>query len=245
MDKIKKIINIILNITIVFFALLLFFSMFLDFQTSFLKKSYKSFFGFSAFEIKTASMKGSIDIGDLVIVKNTKNVSLNDIVTYEIQGQFITHRVIQQLDTTYVTRGDANNTDDNPITSDQIVGKVIFVLPKVGIIKSVVFKPGFLIPMIVALFVICLIIDDKEDGKNSYLGIFKNRFNSNKKKDNSLEKKNINNNVKSNSDSDVDLSKTAVLSTVNVKGNKKLLDAINKKNNTDEYCEEPVIFRNL
>lgn len=231
MGKLKKVVNTVLNIAIFFFALLLFLDIFLDFQTTILKKSYKSFFGISAFEIQTASMEGTINIGDLVIVKNTKNVKLNDVVTYDVGGRFVTHRVVQQISDTFVTKGDANNTDDTPISSDQIVGKVICVLPKFGFLKSVFFKPGVLIPFIVILFVICLIIDDKEDNKNSYFKLFIDRFKK-KKKEVPIE---VNNTVVN----EQDMSKTAVLSRIDVKSNNSLLSSIkeDKKdldNNSDD-----------
>lgn len=248
MDKLKKVINIILDILIVFSAVMLFFSIFLDFQTSFLHKKSNDLFGFSAYEIKTASMKGSIDIGDLVLVKSTNNIDIGDIVTYKVGEEFVTHRVIQQYTDTYITRGDANNADDSPISSDQIVGKVICILPKLGLLKSIVFKSGFLVPFIIILFVICLIIDDKDDKENSYLNIIKNRFKSKKVVPNSNISKDFNGEEKI---SDVDLSKTAVLSKIDIKGNDALFSAIKNENqgvddnNNDDDYDEPKIIKIL
>ena len=235
MGKLKKVINTILNIAIFFFAILLFLDIFLDFQTTFLKKSYKSFFGISAFEIQTASMEGTINIGDLVIVKNTKKIKLNDVVTYDVGGKFVTHRVVQQISDTFVTKGDANNTDDTPISSDQIVGKVICVLPKFGFVKNIFFKPGVLIPFIVILFVICLIIDDKQDYKSSYFKLFIDRF---KKKKNEVSIE-----VNNTAVDDQSMSKTAVLSKIDIKSNNSLLSSFkddkkdfdnNNNNNNDD-----------
>lgn len=244
MKNLKKCINMILNITIVFLSILLFLSIFLDIQTSFMKKDYRSFFGISAFEIKTGSMTGTINAGDLVLVKNTKNVELNDIVTYRIGNEFVTHRIIQQLDNTYVTKGDANNTDDVPISSKQILGKVIVVLPKLGFIKSVFFKAEILIPFIIVLFIICLIIDDKENQSKSYFSFFKSRI-KHKKNVNLVNNAELDNNIDVNDN--IDMSKTAVLSKVNINSNYKLYKTIkeekmgnenNKVNNSSDINSE-------
>ena len=56
-------------------------------------------------------------------------------------GIMVTHRVIDIIEengkTLYVTKGDHNNTADRlPVASDQIYGKVMMVIPKIGYIQS-------------------------------------------------------------------------------------------------------------
>ena len=234
MKGLKKSVNFALNICIVLVAIVLFLSMFFDVQTTFLKKTYSSFFGYSAFEIETGSMASSINIGDLVLVKNTKSVDLNDVITYDVGGKFVTHRVVQQFADTFTTRGDANNSNDEPINSDQIVGKVVMVLPKFGIIKSVVFHPEVLIPFIVVLFIICLIIDDREDGNKSYISLFKRRM--------KREAINVPDDI---TIPDDDSSKTVVLSKVEVKNNSELYSALKNNDTSDDDNDEPEIIRIL
>ena len=171
MNSTKKIMNYVLNFLIVSTSFLLFFNVFLDIQTSLLHRSYKSFFGFSIFEIKTGSMGKAIAMGDWILVKNTKKVDLNDIVTYEENGNFITHRVVQKYKDSFVTKGDANNRADSPISQEQIVGKVVRVLPKLGIIRMVFLNIQVLIPAIVTLIILCLIFDGDSDGKESLVGM--------------------------------------------------------------------------
>lgn len=227
MKKFKKVITIILDFAIVCVSILLFFNIFLDIQTTFLKKTYKSFFGFSVFEIKTGSMTNTINVGDCILVKNTKNIKLNDIVTYEENGNFITHRVVQQYANTYVTKGDHNNTSDEPIYDNQIVGKVIKIFPNTGIIKNTLFNNGVLIPLIVILFVICLIVDDKEDEHHSYIKLLKSSF-KRKKVANVPEDIEIPSDV-------VSESKTTILSKVEVKKNNSVYSVlIDKKTEEDE-----------
>ncbi len=36
---------------------------------------------------------------------------------------FITHRIVEVGNGTYITKGDANNTEDKPVEQEQIIGK--------------------------------------------------------------------------------------------------------------------------
>ena len=59
--------------------------------------------------------------------------TIGDIVTYQVGENRVTHRVIRKERKGYVTKGDANNKEDpTVVTADQIIGKVIFVLPCLG-----------------------------------------------------------------------------------------------------------------
>lgn len=153
MKLVSNYINKILNVITTIIIILLFISVIASFQTTFFGKKYNSFFGYSLFEIKTASMAGEMEIGDWILVKITDNVKLNDVITFEQDGSFITHRIIEQYKDTYITKGDSNNAKDTPITKDQIVGKKIKVIPKFGIIKKTFFNTKVLIILIITILV--------------------------------------------------------------------------------------------
>ena len=76
--------------------------------------------------------------GDVVIVsKNDKDISVGDIIQFRRNGKTVIHRIISEQKQTenlvYITKGDANNTaDDGYVTEDDIVGKVIYSVPKIG-----------------------------------------------------------------------------------------------------------------
>lgn len=76
-------------------------------------------------------------IGDIVLVQDRPSYAINDIVTFRNEtGRVITHRIVameQKQGGTYATKGDANQTGDgNSIREEQIVGKVVFTIPKLG-----------------------------------------------------------------------------------------------------------------
>ena len=153
MKTVSNYVNKIMNFITTVIIILLFISVVASFQTTFFGKKYNSFFGYALFEIKTASMSGTMEIGDWILVKVTDDVALNDIITFEQDGAFITHRIIEQYKETYVTKGDSNNAKDTPITQKQVVGKMIKVMPKFGIVKKTFFNPKVLIILIVTIIV--------------------------------------------------------------------------------------------
>lgn len=167
---IKKIINILLDIFIVILGVILLITVYNNIQVKILGRDYASFFGHSVFEVQTGSMGEIIEPGDWIVVKYSKNIKLNDIVTFEHKGEYITHRVIEAYNGTYVTKGDANTAKDSPISKDQIVGKVVKVIPNFGILRKTIFNPIVLIAIIITLFFVNQVFkkttqEDKEKEK--------------------------------------------------------------------------------
>lgn len=118
----------------------------------------KSYFGYRLFRVVTNSMApqkdsdpGGFYAGDLVIltsVQSSNEIREKDIVTYrvgETGNAVLTHRVVKKMDELngnpgdyLVTKGDANNSNDPPIQANRVIGKVTFVIPKVGTFVKVV-----------------------------------------------------------------------------------------------------------
>ena len=147
-----KIIDYALNILIVLFAIFLLISMYTAVQVKILKNEYANFFGYSLFEVQTGSMHGTIEAGDWIIVKSTKDVKVKDVITYKHGKDFITHRVVEIYKGSYVTKGDANSSKDEPIDRDQVVGKVIKTLHGFGILRKTIFNPIVIVSLIVCLY---------------------------------------------------------------------------------------------
>lgn len=153
---ISKILNILMNIFIIIFGIVLLVSIYNLIQVNILGNDKSSFFGYSLFEVQSGSMADTIEKGDWIIVKYSDEIKLNDIVTYKEGNDYITHRVIESYGEVFTTKGDANNTKDEPITSEQIVGKVVKILPAFGIFRATIFNPFVLIALIVTIYIINL-----------------------------------------------------------------------------------------
>lgn len=107
-------------------------------MTDIMKKDYVNVFGYTYFVIGSGSMSGTIEVDDIIFVKITKTVKMNDIISYKNKdGDIITHRLIQKNGSRYVTKGDVNNAPDDSIEKNQIIGKVICCISPSFILKSI------------------------------------------------------------------------------------------------------------
>ncbi len=150
MSKNKKIINkisgIILDILLIVVTLLIIMGVYYLIQIKLFNNDYANIFGYTFFEVATGSMADTIQVGDAVIVEITKDVQENDIIVYKEENNFITHRLIKiNENDEIITKGDANNAEDNPISKTQILGKVIYIIPKLGALRKTILSPQVLI----------------------------------------------------------------------------------------------------
>lgn len=140
----SKIIGTILNILLCIVFIILLFGAYYIVQIKVQNKEYANMFGYTFFEVATGSMSPTIEIGDIVIVKLTKEVNKNDIIVYKDGKDFITHRLINIKKDELITKGDANNSEDKSITMEQVLGQVIYTIPKVGIWRKIILTPQIL-----------------------------------------------------------------------------------------------------
>ena len=159
---INKVFQIFIDFLVFIITILILFSLYNLITIKVLNKPYTNLFGFSIFEIATGSMEPTLNVKDLVIVKITKNISLEDIITYEEDGNLITHRVIDIKEDTITTKGDANNSIDVKVPKTKIVGKIVYVIRKGGILREVFITPKVIISITITLVLISLCFSYKE-----------------------------------------------------------------------------------
>lgn len=112
----------------------------------------KNIMGLQVFNVKTNSMvprdpekqKGGFRAGDVIVIKRIpgSEVKEGDIVTFHPNvksSTYLTHRVVKIVDELngekgpyMITQGDANLTEDSPTPVNQVVGKKVAVIPKIG-----------------------------------------------------------------------------------------------------------------
>lgn len=155
----KKTIRIILDLAIILIIIAVFLNFYLIIQNKIIqKKLYVNYFGYTFFIVDSSSMYDTLKENDLVIVKITNDVELNDIISYEEDGNIITHRLIKKEGDTFITKGDFNNYQDKPIKKEQIIGKVISIKRNVGIWKKVFSQKKIIIPIIIEIIILAIII---------------------------------------------------------------------------------------
>lgn len=106
-----------------------------------------------AYVVESGSMEPSIPTRGLVLTLPSKTYSIGDVITFEQKkGDVVTHRLYENLSTKeYKTKGDANeDLDVGTVSSDQVVGKVVLVIPGVGkAVNSAKTPQGFILLVIV------------------------------------------------------------------------------------------------
>ncbi len=102
--------------------------------------------GIERSEFEKFKFKNGLNAGDIVVVKGKKQYEIGDIIVFFANGKPIIHRIINKTceqACIYETKGD-NNQDqidfEKEIMEKQIVGKAVFVIPKLGWIKLLPFK---------------------------------------------------------------------------------------------------------
>ncbi len=157
MKKVQKIIGKIVNVLIVLVIIAIIVCAYSVFSMKVLHNKYVNFFGYSIFEVATGSMEDTIKVGDAVLVKIRDDFNVGDIITYQSGEDFITHRVVSSIDNKVITKGDANNVNDNPIDKNMVLGKVVKILPRVGIWKKVILTPKVIALVLLTLFVFSIL----------------------------------------------------------------------------------------
>lgn len=125
-----------------------------------------SVFGVSAAVVITGSMEPAVSVNDMVVIHEQESYEPGDIVSYQSGSMLVTHRVTAVTDGGYITRGDANNTDDGEIAKEAVVGKVVLVIPKVGYAIAFLQTPlGMLVMTGVLFALVALPMGRKEESE--------------------------------------------------------------------------------
>ena len=104
--------------------------------------------------VLTGSMSPAIEAGDIILTKavDFKDLKEGDIITFRVGYKtLITHRIVRVNNNgSFVTKGDANNTEDIDLKIDKtnIIGKYFFKIPRGGYILRFIQSPAGLIVFI-------------------------------------------------------------------------------------------------
>lgn len=140
--------NILKSIGYLFIGMLVALCVYTFIMTDILKKDYANVFGYTYFVVATGSMSGTIEVNDVVIVKLGNEAEVGDIITYKTEdGAFITHRVVKEIGSQLITQGDVNNTEDEPISKDDMVGTVEMII-----------SPSFVLKLIAVILIIFILL---------------------------------------------------------------------------------------
>ena len=123
----KKVIQEIIFILIVLLSILFT-------SITFFKKDTQTF-GVTILKVSSNSMMPTFEKGDYILIKKQKEYNVGDIITYEVEEQetkyLVTHRIIEKNENGYITKGDANNTNDEGTIYENVIRGKLFLIIKV------------------------------------------------------------------------------------------------------------------
>lgn len=156
-QKIQKILFILLYILLIPTILFSLFLIIIELGNS---KEGPSFFNIEIYTVISESMSPRININDLVLVKKGYEIDSykkGNIISFYHEGEIITHRIEQivsmGMKPAFITKGDNNAaTDEELVEYDDIIGKVVLTLPKLGafiaLLKNKLFFTSVLILLV-------------------------------------------------------------------------------------------------
>lgn len=153
-----KTIKIILNgVSYLFYFLLILVGFFTITSNSSLFGTYQSLL------IRSGSMEPSIMTGDVILIKTMEEYIEKDVITFKEQEErIVTHRIVKETNEAgkkaFITKGDANRSIDNDVVEPaQVLGKVVFIVPKLGFLATFVRTPiGIAVMIMIPGFLIVI-----------------------------------------------------------------------------------------
>ncbi len=146
-----------------------------------MKKLLLLLLGFLILAVKTTpmivlsgSMQPYMNPGDVVLVyRGNDSLKKGDVITFKVhlkKDVYVTHRIVGFKDSRIVTKGDNNRgEDDFNVTSKNVVGKPVFLLPLAGYLFDAIRRNGvksYVITVLIpSAYIIASELTSKREGR--------------------------------------------------------------------------------
>lgn len=131
-------------------------------------------FGIYMFNIVSESMEPTFYKDDLAVVRSCKVEELKkgDIITFKQEDRIISHRISEiteeKGEIKFITKGDNNEVEDlKPVDMQNIYGKVVFVIPKIGRIVNYIQNVSGFINVCILIVIICILVNFRDNMINN------------------------------------------------------------------------------
>jgi signal peptidase I len=116
--------------------------------------------GYGFYVVQSGSMVPAVGVGNLVFTGPPGAVQIGQIVTFQVDGEIVTHRVVSIEGDQIVTQGDANKSPDpRPISAADIRGTYLFQFPGIGYLTDfATTKKGWFILVIIPSIILVLLL---------------------------------------------------------------------------------------
>ena len=131
-------------------------------------------FGIYMFHIISESMEPTFYKDDLAVVKssNLEELKIGDIITFQQEDRVISHRIAEITEENgeekLITKGDNNEVKDTePVDIQNIYGKVILVIPKIGKAVNYIQTVSGLFNVCILIVIICILVNFRDNKINN------------------------------------------------------------------------------
>ncbi len=97
----------------------------------------------------SGSMEPELGINDLVIIKETNDYEVGDIIVFQNENMLIIHRIAEINGDEITTKGDANNVSDAPIELKDVKGELVWNMKGIGLLVQFFKNPMVIILVLV------------------------------------------------------------------------------------------------
>ena len=163
----KRIKGIVIGLITSILILIVMFNVYNFVSINVLKKDLATINGYAVLEVVSGSMEPTIHVGDLIVIDTKdKDYKKKDIVTfYDVNGSFVTHRIIDIDGDKIITQGDANDSKDDAINKKDIVGVYEVKIPGIGTLINSFKSPFIMIMILIIGVLVCFLVSTDKEGK--------------------------------------------------------------------------------
>ena len=135
-----------------------------------------SFWGHKPLVVISGSMEPVLTVGGILYYHEEKieNFEEEDILVYELNDHIISHRIVEMEDSTFLTKGDANESIDTYfVNENQVLGKgTNWSIPYIGYYADFIYHHKYLLFISIGIIIIDLFYDyynakKKKEGVNN------------------------------------------------------------------------------
>lgn len=130
--------------------------------------------GIYMFNITSESMEPTFYKNDLAIVKkcNSDELKKGDIITFKQDDRIISHRILritkEKGEERFITKGDNNDIQDkDQVTKQNVYGKVLFTIPKVGKGVQYIQNARGFINIFIFILIVYFLVSFRDNHKNN------------------------------------------------------------------------------